>query len=533
MWNKIKYFLVLKLCDVSSAGKFPFFVSCLIAFFASSHLLIYWLLTLFKYHEYSPTLMPLLTFFLVANFLLVCFVTYKFEVNEKLLKLAFLSIRNHSVLVYLCRKIIQNRMIAKNEPIHRYFPDLLLNLFEQMTRKMNLIDCRSLIYLTGIDYKNILQLFSETKNDVRKERLKNKSTQEIENKVKELRLGLRDSLEKELEKGEFNIFMKSNITDKIPYIQKLSRVIENCILQPSFSKAVEYVSKSILNQLRYHHVKLNEVNFKKQKLSVTNELFFWRYVSQGRMGYPVYQLVEDSSKAKLESLRKWEGTDSDKYNIFLVKVIDKLQKFIDEIMDCDGNLSKKIGLDQWPSDSDYFILYGISTSVQNVLKTINITERSNKKIILIKTGKHATVPNEENVMGEWLTKNGFTNVILASQSDIKNLENNERICFMLGFELSHKTKHISLQHFGAGEVLKKLVGPCRQNNIKVVIIGQSYKIVESDFWSNDSKLFYSILPPEYTTHILTERKDKQWRYDEKTEDWVNISEAKNLESDQS
>lgn len=194
---------------------------------------------------------------------IILFMTYKFEANEYLVKLAFRTIKDHSLLIYLFREVIQKKLKEDREYLYRsgFLLKYIYEAFEMMRKKLNLIDIKSLIYLTGIDYREIARRVDEANEEILKARQDPGLTHKLlENKENVIKDELKSSLKNYLNDDNYKLFLEANITDRDVHIYKLSRVIINCTLQSSYTKAVKFVAETIHKQLFQHLAELRAKN---------------------------------------------------------------------------------------------------------------------------------------------------------------------------------------------------------------------------------------------------------------------------------
>lgn len=254
--------------------------------------------------------------------------------------------------------------------------------------------------------------------------------------------------------------------------------------------------------------------------SLRNELFFWKYVIQSRLGFNIYKFIEKVSNVDLDALCLDQGAGDydDRLSSSDIGITD-LFKRIDK---CDSAF--RIYPQEWPSDSDFFILYGNSVCVTKTFEEFSEDVRPSKNIFLVKTEDKATTLNEEQIMDKELDKLGFSSVTIASIDRLLNILENlkdKKVCFVLGFELCNCKTFSSLHHHGGAEVLQQIIASCKKSdssdNIHVVLVGQSYKLVDFDF-DIYSQMSFSTLRGEDITHVLTEkgiwRKNQDGKWEE-------------------
>ena len=244
---------------------------------------------------------------LLGVFAILSYLVYKFKIDTYLVKFALETIEDHSSLLFLFRETLSNRMSRKPEYLYRFLVGFAEDFFGRLTRKLNLVDRRSLFYLSGLNYALIAKTVSDTNRDIARIRIDpNATDEEIDAKVQQYLTALRKDLKRQLESDEFRIFTKSNLTDRQPYIDKMSRVLRHCVLEPSYSRVIDFVAGKLCDQIQRHFNLVTERHSRRPTIqtihtSLQRELFFWRFVTQARLGYPVYEYLRQASGDSLES----------------------------------------------------------------------------------------------------------------------------------------------------------------------------------------------------------------------------------------
>ncbi|MDO8140208.1 MAG: hypothetical protein Q6358_01800 [Candidatus Brocadiales bacterium] len=427
------------------------------------------------------------------------------------MKLAFRTIKDHSLLIILFREVVQRKLKENREYLYRsgFLLKYVYEAFEMMRAKLRLIDTKSLIYLTGIDFTVIASHVNTANEDIFKARIDYEiSPEKLEDEENKIKDALKSKLLDYLEDNNYNLFYETSSTQPDFHIYKLGRVINNCTLQSSYSKTVRFVASTICRQLAEHQGLLEKLGAETIRKSLKSELLFWKFVTQSRLGFNVYKFIGEVSRTMLDDLCSDRKLGDKDYANILNNSHIKLRALVCQIDSCDTKF--KVDSKNWPSNFDFFVLYGNSSCVRRTFEGIPLEDRPSKNIILVETENKATTLNEDKIIAEELTKLGFSSVINVSVDRLlKILENmqNKRICFVLGFELCHKETFSSLHHNGAAETLQQIIASCKRlngvDNIEVVLVGQSYKLVDFNFGAHP-QMFFSTLSGDDVTRVLTE-----------------------------
>ena len=101
------------------------------------------------------------------------------------------------------------------------------------------------------------------------------------------------------------------------------------------------------------------------------------------------------------------------------------------------------------------------------------------EILLVKTGRLATTADEEDRTRDELLERGFTNISTVSSQDLLLTGAfGKKLMFCLGFEVINPTDGRAVFHFGAGQMLRRLIETLARNpinDITVYLIGADFK----------------------------------------------------------
>jgi len=163
--------LIYRLFDAIALKKSALFIAFSLALFATSHLAIYTVLFWVgyfnienKYILWGSTI--LLSIMTLISMVVVGYLTYRFEINQKILGLSFSVLPKDAHKIYLYRALVKNRLQVSRIRDVRSLPLYLKNAVTVVAKELSLADKNSLMYLSGINHIDILSRFSASKDRV-------------------------------------------------------------------------------------------------------------------------------------------------------------------------------------------------------------------------------------------------------------------------------------------------------------------------------------------------------------------------------
>ena len=350
-------------------------------------------------------------------------------------------------------------------------------LLEWGKERFRLQHRRSLAFLLGIDYPRFKRVMENLEH-------KKITCQEAS-----------DELETAILKP-----LKSLTEPKFKYSGTPKRELLAQLLQiaaePSYDRALalfcEEIRKAIETLGKCLQGEHTKANYRIIASEANEFLTFVRQRSRSRLGFPLYDMIDEKSGRRMSSF--CQIYDKERDQLTPGRVSDELSRISESLRDF-SNLQDD-SRDAFASDlvnglkgrtdiidpqNDLFLLYGVSSSVGTFISN-SVLEQNKRsaRFISIKTNNLATTPSEELKMRDYLIEHGFVNVAVHGYQDLLAFGNLHRnIVFCLGYEIINCDRSCgqAVFHFGAGQLLGQLMFSLvdKQNTVKVLLIGPQYK----------------------------------------------------------
>lgn len=434
---------------------------------------------------------------LTALCALTVFVIFHTHADELLRRLTLTLIREPRSYLTFMHAFIHSRWKLRRS----YLSPLRLqaeidHLFRIASTHFGIHDRRSLVLLLGIDLVQIKRDLDDLDTHIREFRAlprqhRAKAKRELKRRIKDARKSLEDSIVKPLQ-----YLVRKSPTLKTHYLDILL-LFWSLAKEPSYDQALDRFGNTLHRLLvgleDFVSVLTPQVSF---EVSELHSLFQRR--GRARLGYPLFEFINHKMAGALDSslTQLSKGGDSIAMRAALNRATDGLAAFRNVRTDSQQKLEGVLSggdLGRWDPKSffdvttDIICVYGLSRSVVSALvgAVYCDSKKSRVEIVLLETKEYATTLGEEQYMRDQLLDRGFTNLCTLSVVEMLQLRSwaPKKLTFVLGIEAINPTAGEAAFHFGAGQILQRLITELRStphNLVDVYLIGATYKSINDN-----------------------------------------------------
>lgn len=263
--------------------------------------------------------------------------------------------------------------------------------------------------------------------------------------------------------------------------------------EPSYDKALELfyreLKKPIENLQAQVRNGLSEHGYRGVVQEAKDLLLFLQVRCKARMGFPVYDFIDQKNRNKLSCFPSASDAFLGSWKSQAESSVDELAKCLNEFADQQEQSRQAFKKALRPAslvpqaridpEKEVICLYGFSCSVKLFIDNVlPMDRRANAGFMLIKTIHLATTPQEEQRMRDELLEMRFIDVAVHGFQDLLLFDKLHRpLVFCLGFEVINLRHKRAVFHFGAGQLLHRLIWSLKDkgNNVRVLLIGAKYK----------------------------------------------------------